>query len=123
MKKPKTSSATCEGLSLAEKLVIDLTSPNRKIETVESEFAKPTAPKVTTIINERIIQCRSSVVPHVSRFASRRPFGAKFALAFERLAAMKRKKVDSTTKGAPMPTSPSIIASNSPAKKAKTAHL
>lgn len=123
MKKPKTSSVACGGLSLAEKLVINLTSPKRKMETAESEFAKATAPKVATIIIERIVQCRSSVVPHVSRFASRRPSRAKFGLAFERLKAMKRGKVDSTTKVAPMPISYSVIASDLPAKKAKTAYM
>lgn len=109
MKKPKTSYAACGGLFSTEKLVIDLTSPKRKMETAKSEFTKPTAPKVATIITKRIVQCRSSVVPYVSGFALRHPFGAKFGFASERLTAMNRRKVDSTTNVASMPTSSSVI--------------
>ncbi|KAM1216520.1 hypothetical protein ACFX2J_012792 [Malus domestica] len=98
MKKPKISSATHESSSVTKKLVINLTSPKGAKMIVEPELVKPTAPKVTASIAEKLVQRKSSVTPPVSRFVSKRPSGAKSGSSSDRLTAMKSGNVDSAAK-------------------------
>ncbi|KAM1763380.1 hypothetical protein ACFX11_002724 [Malus domestica] len=108
-----TSSAAHGSSPVAEKLVIDLTSPKRVNKTVEPEPMKSATPKVTTYIIERLAQRKGSVVPPVSGFVSKCPSGAKSELAFERLASMKSENVDSAAKVAPGPTHHSVVIDSS----------
>ena len=66
---------------------------------------KPVAPKVATIVVERVVQRKGSAVPLVSRFISKRASRATSGSTSERLVAMKSEKVDSTAKVASGPTS------------------
>lgn len=97
-KKLKTFFAACEGPFVAKKLVIDQTFPKGEKNTIESDLAKPTTPKVATTIAEMIAQRKGSMVPLVSRFVSKRQFRAKFGLVSEKFTAMKSKNVDYAAK-------------------------
>ena len=119
-RKPKTFSAVRGSSYAAEKLVIYLTSPKGPTKTFEHEPVKPAAPKVTASITEILAQQKSSVVPPVSEFVSKRPSGPKSGSASERLAAIKSGKVDSAAKVAHGPAPPSAVTDLS-AEKGKSA--
>ncbi|KAB2617054.1 plastidial pyruvate kinase 1 [Pyrus ussuriensis x Pyrus communis] len=99
--KKRSSSSACEpsvNSSAAEKLVIDLTSLKGAKMTVDLEPVRHAVPK----------------------FVSKRPSGAKSGCAFERLAAMKSRKVDSVAKVASRPVLLSAVIDSS-TKKGKSA--
>ena len=74
--KPRTSSAARRSSSAAKRPM------------------KLATPKVATTIAERISHPKGSVVPSVSRFMSKCVSGAKSGSTSERLATMKKRKVD-----------------------------
>ncbi|KAB2612886.1 hypothetical protein D8674_035202 [Pyrus ussuriensis x Pyrus communis] len=90
-KKPRTSAATREGSSAAPKLVIDLTSSKgEKDEAARSVPVMSVVPKVTSLIANRITQCRSFDVP-------------SYGSPSEIIVTMKSDKVDFATKMVPKP--------------------
>ncbi|KAM1489389.1 hypothetical protein ACFXTO_032660 [Malus domestica] len=96
-KKPKTSSAAREGLLVADKFVIDLTSSKGK--KYEKFHRAPNAE----------IYAKTFV-------------GAKSSSPLEKHANMKSDKVDSAARVAPKPT-PLAIEIDSPTEKEETAHV
>ncbi|KAM2234748.1 hypothetical protein ACFXTI_012963 [Malus domestica] len=104
-KKSKAFSTAYEGPPAAERFVIDLTSSNgKKDEAAKSEPVMPDMPKIANMIVDRITRRRGSVVPPVPMYVPRCSLRAKSGSSLERLITMKRDKVDSFAKMAPMPT-------------------
>ncbi|XP_050125622.1 uncharacterized protein LOC126602809 [Malus sylvestris] len=122
-KKPKIDSATCDGLSIVPKIMIDLTSSKGEKERI-ARFVSvtPIALKAASSIAERIAQRRSSSVPLVPKFMPKRLSEAKSGSPLERLATMKSDKVPLPAKVAQKPAS-SLAATNSSADKKETGHL
>lgn len=77
---------------------------------------------MATTIAERIAQRKGSMVPLMSRFVSKHPFGAKSGLAFEKLATMKSGNVDSAAKVALGPVHPTYM-TDSFVEKEKSTHV
>ncbi|KAM1680975.1 hypothetical protein ACFX2K_038586 [Malus domestica] len=87
-KKSKTSSIAREGPPAVEKLVINLTSSNRKkTKVARSESMAPAMSKMASTISDRIAQHKGFVMSKVSK-----------------LTIMKSDKVDSAAKVAPRST-------------------
>ncbi|KAM1058291.1 hypothetical protein ACFX2A_032138 [Malus domestica] len=121
-KKPKTASVAHEGSSTAPKFVIDLTSSkNEKERFAGSIPVVPAVSKATSLIADRIAQRRSSSVPLVPKFVSKRLSRAKSGSPLERFTTMKSDKVSLSTKVAPKPASSAAV-TNSSAEKKEIAH-
>lgn len=120
-KKPRAFSAAYRSLATATKLVIDLSSPNGKIEASKFMLVKLVALNEAKTLPKKITQHRSSMLPSMFKSASRCSFRAKFGSASKRLTTMRCGNVDSSAKEVHRPAPLSIVASIKLAKKEETA--
>ncbi|KAM2824462.1 hypothetical protein COP1_034368 [Malus domestica] len=109
------------GSPVVPKIVIDLTSSKgEKERTATFVPVTPIASKAASSIAEKIAQRKSSSVPLVPKFVSKRPSKAKPGLPLKRLATMKSDKVPLSAKVAPKIAS-STAATNSSVDKNEAA--